>query len=100
MNVNEGMITNKISKLLSLSIGIILATVAYYTLFKKNNIYHGPDSNIIKTKVYKDSTRHHKTLPFCKNNGKKTDKNHCYKLVPEIYICPLEMHKNNSILSQ
>jgi ABC-type cobalt transport system substrate-binding protein len=56
-------------ELISIIIGISLAILIYF-FFKKEDVYHGPDSNIIKTKIYKKG-------------------NQCYKLVPKIYICSI-----------
>lgn len=59
-------------KILSLLIGfisgIILMTI-YITRF--NYVYHGPDSNDVKKRIYQD------------------DQGSCYKYVPKTYICPL-----------
>ena len=48
--------------------GIIFGLVIGYYLFKKK-IYKGPNSNIIKKKIYRKS-------------------NKCYKLIPLTFICP------------
>jgi hypothetical protein len=58
-------------------IGIVFAILLYY-IFIFKNIYHGPNSNIVKTKVF-----------FNKN------KNICYKFIPKAHICPLSLKKKH-----
>lgn len=53
----------------SIIIGIFVGLCLFY-LTRKNNVYRGPDSNIIKSKIYKLS-----------------GDNKCYVLEPKIYIC-------------
>lgn len=54
--------------IIALLIGIILGALLYF-LFLNKIKYRGPDSNIIRKKIYKVD-------------------NKCYKFKPTIYMCP------------
>lgn len=56
--------------ILSIILGIIMGYILFYYYKKKINIYHGPNSSIVKNTIYKD---------------KATNK--CYMFEPKIYFC-------------
>jgi hypothetical protein len=57
------------SILLNIIVGIIAGIISF-TYFNKNTIYHGPNSSIVKKKIYHD------------------DDNRCHVLEPKVHICP------------
>lgn len=64
---------------LSILIGLYLGYFAGTNLFKKKIKYHGPNSNIIRGQIYKNTS----------NNG-------CYKMEPVVHICPISFQKSIS----
>lgn len=54
---------------------IVGMLIGYIIMKNTYVVYHGPDSNIIRKKVFHNKNR-----------------NFCYKLVPKVHICPSKYH--------
>ena len=61
---------NMIAEFISILSGFIVGYISYVIIQKYRTKTHGPDSNIIKKKIYKYNNKY-------------------YKLIPQICICPL-----------
>jgi hypothetical protein len=53
----------------SISLGFIIGIIIFYYYYNHRIKYHGPNSGIIKKKIYKDN-------------------DNCYMLKPKIHVCP------------
>ena len=58
--------------IISVFFGLIVGILLNLFIMGNGNIYKGPNSNIIKHNIFKE-------------NGK------CYRLVPKIYLCPIDI---------
>lgn len=57
------------TEMITIITGIVVAVIIYFIAYP-SVLYHGPNSNIVRKRIYK-------------LDGK------CYKLKPVVYICPI-----------